>query len=187
MLKRLTIPALAAVLPLLTIGVVVAKEPVKSGIQVDDTIAYIFEPVNVNGEHAGEPHCLVCENGANPVAMVFARELSEPLTRLIAKLDAATTKSREQEMGSFVVFLNDQEAFGEQLKALAKKQSRKQLILSTHEPEPPEGFEVSQEADVTVVLYREFKVMANHAFRKGELSDAAVDKILADVPKILAK
>jgi hypothetical protein len=28
-------------------------------------------------------------------------------------------------------------------------------------------------------------VKANHAFRKGELSEGAVEKIVADVPKIL--
>lgn len=172
---------------LATCCVAAAKEPVKSGLQVDEAIASIFEPLNVTGEHAGEPFCLVCENGANPVAMVFAREMSEPLARLIARLDAATSKNREEDMGSFVVFLSDKKGLEQELKSLAKKQSLKRLVLSIHDPTPPDGFEVSDEADVTVVMYREFKVKANHAFRKGELTDAAADKILADVPKILAE
>ena len=48
-------------------------------------------------------------------------------------------------------------------------------------------FKVSSEADVTVVLYREHKVIANHAFRNGELNDKAIDKILADVPRLVQK
>jgi hypothetical protein len=90
-------------------------------------------------------------------------------------------------MGSFAVFLNDKQDFSAQLEKLAKQQSLKHLVLSIHDPTPPDGFEVSNEADVTVVLYREFKVKANHAFRKGELTAAAAEKILADVPKILAE
>jgi hypothetical protein len=164
-----------------------AAEPVKSGLQAGEAVTSIFEPLNVNGEYAGEQYCLVCENGANPVAMIFAREASEPLVRLIARLDAATAKHRDQDMGSFVVFLSDQEGLSQRLKEIARKQSLKHLVLSIHDPTPPDGFEVSSEADVTVVLYREFKVLANHAFRKGELSDAAAEKILADVPKILAE
>jgi hypothetical protein len=37
------------------------------------------------------------------------------------------------------------------------------------------------------VLYREHEVKANHAFRKGELTAAAAEKILSDLPKILTK
>ena len=41
---------------------------------------------------------------------------------------------------------------------------------------------------MTVVLYTDMKVKANHAFRKGELSDKDVDAIVAEVPgKILPK
>src|SRR4029079_16835979 len=49
--------------------------------------------------------CLVCENGLNPVVMIFAREVSDPLVRLLGKIDAATAKHRESSLGSFVVFL----------------------------------------------------------------------------------
>jgi hypothetical protein len=86
-----------------------AAEPLKSGLQPGEAITTIFEPVNVTGEHAGEPYCLICENGLAPVAMLFARELNEPLLALLAKLDEATAKNRDQYLGSFVVFLSDQE------------------------------------------------------------------------------
>lgn len=36
-----------------------------------------------------------------------------------------------------------------------------------------------------MVLYHKHKVQANHAFRKGELDAKAVERILADLPKIL--
>ena len=165
----------------------VADEPWKSGLQTGEMITAIFEPLNITGEHGGEPHCLVCENGVNPVAMIFAREPSDRLTRLLAKIDAVTVQNKALQMGSFAVFLNDREALKKQLEETAKKHSLQQLVLSTMDPAGPEGFEVAQDADVTVVLYRDFAVQANHAFRAGELTDAAVDRIVADLPKILQK
>jgi hypothetical protein len=44
---------------------------------------------------------------------------------------------------------------------------------------------VSKDADVTVVLYTKRTVKANYAFAKGGLNDKAIDKIVADVSKIV--
>ena len=164
-----------------------AAEPVRSGLQPGERVTTIFEPLNVTGEFAGELHCLVCENGPNPVAMIFAREISEPLTQLIAKLDAATGKHRDQQLGSFVVLLNDQADASGKLQQIAKEKSLTYIVLSIDDPKGPDGFNVAADADVTVVLYQDFDVKANHAFRNGELTEKAADKVVADLPKILAK
>lgn len=184
-MKRYVLALAPAVL--LCSGFLIAAEPVKSGLQAGEKITTIFEPLNVNGEHAGEPHCLVCENGLSPVAMLFAREVNEPLLKLLSQLDDATAKNRKVEMGSFVVFLSDKEGLRQQLTDEAKKRGFKHLVLSIDSPAGPEGFNVAADADLTVVLYREHGVKANHAFRKGELTAAASEKILADLPKILTK
>jgi hypothetical protein len=168
-------------------GISRGAEPCKSGLQPGDKITTIFEPLNVTGEHAGEPYCLICENGLAPVAMLFARELNEPLLKLIGKLDAATEKNRQQQMGSFVVFLSDKAGLPEELAAAAKNAKLKHTVLSIEKPAGPEGFNVSPDAALTVVLYREHDVKANHAFRPGELTDQAAEKVLADLPKILGK
>jgi hypothetical protein len=172
---------------LLLTALAVAAEPVKSGLQPGEKITTIFEPINVTGPHAGEPYCLICENGLSPVVMIFAREASPALFRLLAKIDAATAQHQRDQLGSFAVFLSDKEELRDELAVASKKHGLKHLILSTERPAGPEGFNVSPEADVTVVLYREHEVKANHAFRKGELNDAAADRMLADLPKILPK
>jgi hypothetical protein len=41
--------------------------------------------------------------------MIFAREITGPLTSLVKKIDAATGEHSDARMGSFVVFLNDDE------------------------------------------------------------------------------
>jgi hypothetical protein len=165
---------------------VAAEGALKSGLQPGEKITHIFEPLNVTGEHAGEPYCLICENGLSPVAMIFAREVSEPLLNLLSRLDAATAHHRQEQMGSFVVFLSDEAGLKEKLQRTAKERGLKQIVLAIDAPAGPDGFAVAKDADVTVVLYNEHLVMANHAFRKGELTGAASEKILADLPKILA-
>jgi len=177
----------AAVLACLACSISLAAEPLNSGLQAGEKITNIFEPLNVTGPFAGEPHCLVCENGLNPVAMIFAREVNEPLVKLLAKIDKATEKNRDVELGSFVVFLSEKEGLKEQLERVAKKQGFKQIILSTYDPAGPEDFKVAKDSDVTVVLYREHLVKANHAFRKGELNEQAVEKIVGDLPKIVGE
>jgi hypothetical protein len=175
----------AIVFGLVLAGAALAVEPVKSGHQPGQQVTAIFEPLNVTGEFAGQPHCLVCENGTSPVVMVFAREVSEPLLKLAAQLDAATGRHKEQSLGSFVVVLSEAEGLDERLAESAKKRQLKRIVLAIDKPAGPDGFHVAAEADVTVVLYREFAVKANHAFRKGELNDKAIEKIVADIPKIL--
>src|SRR6516165_8745 len=74
-------------------------EGLKSGPQAGEKVPRPFHPINVTGEHKGEKFCLFCVNGENPVAMVFARENSIELVRLIKKIDACTVKNSAKEMG----------------------------------------------------------------------------------------
>ena len=46
-------------------------------------------------------------------------------------MDQATAKHKDEEMGSFVVFLNEDKALQDQLKGVARDQDLKQLVLST--------------------------------------------------------
>lgn len=164
-----------------------AGNALKSSLQPGEKIPGAFHPLNVTGNYAGDKHCLVCEYGLAPVAMIFAREVDEPLVRLIAKIDAATTQNARQEMGSFVVFLSSEEGLDKKLKDVAAKKALKSIVLSIEHPAGPEDFKVAKKAAVTVVLYTDHTVKANHAFAKGELTDQAIEKIIADIPKIVGK
>lgn len=116
--------------------------------------------------------------------MIFAREVSDSLTSLVKQLDAETAKHSKDKMGSFVVFLSDDEKLSDKLESLTKKEGIKKTILSIDNPAGPPGYNVAKDADITVVLYNKRVVVANHAFKRGGLNDAAITKIMADVPKI---
>lgn len=117
--------------------------------------------------------------------MIFAREVTGPLTSLVKKIDAETAKNKDKKMGSFVVFLSDKEGFDKQLKDLADKEGIKLTVLTLDNVPGPEGYNIAKDADVTVVLYNKSTVEANYAFRKGELNDKSIERIVQDVSKIV--
>lgn len=172
---------------LLSLGLVGAAEPVRSGLQPGEKITAIFEPLNINGAHAGEPYCLICENGLAPVVMIFARERTKPLEQLLLQLEAAVAKHQAQSLGAFVVFLGETEKWRDTAAEVAGALKLNRVILAVDASAGPEGFQIHPEAAVTVVMYREHEVKANHAFRAGELTPEACATILSDLPKILTK
>lgn len=122
------------------------------------------------------------------MAVVFAREITPPLTSLVKKLDEATLQNDACQMGSFVVMLSADEAGMEkQLKELAKTEKLKETALTIFKPRGPAGYDINPDADVTVLLYVGKVVKVSHAFRKGEFQEKDIDRVLGDLPKILPK
>jgi len=185
MSKRRILLAAGLSVVLLT-GFGIADEPLKSGPQSGQTVPGPFHPLNCTGAKAGEKNCLYCENGTNPVAMIFAREVSPGLTQLIKKIDTETAKNKKAHMGSFVVFLSDKEGLDAQLKSLAEKEGLKNIVLSIDNPAGPEKYQIAKDADVTVVLYSDHTVRSNYAYRQGQLNSEAVSQVVGSIPKILA-
>jgi hypothetical protein len=158
----------------------------KSGPQNGEKVPGPFHPLNINGEFAGKKNCLYCSNGTNPVAVVFARELTPEVSKLIKQLDAATVKNSGATMGSYAVFMNDSEKLPGDLKAFAEKAELKKLVLSVDNPSGPKAYEISKEAAVTVLLYKDVTVSSNFAFGKAsDLNEKAIGKIVGDVSKIV--
>jgi hypothetical protein len=119
------------------------------------------------------------------VVCVFARKTSEPLASLVKKIDEKIGENGR--LKSFVVILSrDGEKSAEDLRRLAKDASIKHVPLTMHgDPAEVPDYELSKDADVTVLMWKEQKVKANHAF-KGELTDDNIRAIMADVPKVLS-
>ena len=166
------------------VAVATAGGALKSGPQVGKEVPGPFHPLNVTGEHAGKKACLYCSNGGNPVAVVFAREATPAVAKLLKQLDEATAKNAGKQMGSYAVFCSDKDGLDKALVKIAEEQKLSKLVLSIDNPSGPKSYEISKDAEVTVLLYHDFTVQANHAFRKNELNDAAIAKVVADIAKI---
>jgi len=119
--------------------------------------------------------------------MIFTREINDPLTSLVKKVDAAN-QEQGKKMGSFVVLLSDDEGADKKLKGLAEKEKLDKTILTTFaKQDGPEGYSINKDADVTVIMYVGKKVKSNHAYKKGEFKADTVETVLKDLPKILDK
>lgn len=166
-------------------GVAFAAE-LKSGPQTGDKIPGPFHPLNVNGESAGKKACLVCKHGDSPVVAIFARSAEcEGTAKLIKKIDDATAANTKCEMGSFAIFLTDDDKTEGKLKTLVEKNSIKNLTLAVDNPQGPAKYNISKDADITVVMYTDRAVKANYAFKKGEIKDSDIEAIVKDVAKIV--
>ena len=163
-------------------GVVVAAD-FKSGPQTGDTVPGPFNVLNVTGPDAGESNCQFCKNGNNPVVMIFSRTTdSAALTKLIKEVDGKVGKEK---LGSFVVYLTaDDKKTEKAVKELAEKEAIKKVVLTLDSPTGPEAYKVAKDAEITVVLYKSRKVVANYTFEKGKMTEKDVEKVLADLPKI---
>ncbi|OAI49980.1 hypothetical protein AYO44_05990 [Planctomycetaceae bacterium SCGC AG-212-F19] len=117
--------------------------------------------------------------------MVFARKISGPLTGLVKQLDEATAKYKKAKLGTFVVFLSDDAGTAEKVIALAEQQKVEHTSLAIAEGEGPEGYHVSADAEVTVVLYTGRVAKANYAFKEGKMTAEDVKRIVGDIAKIV--
>ena len=48
----------------------------------------------------------------------------------------------------------------------------------------PAQYNISKDADITVVLYKERVVKANHSFAKGKLTDKDIETVSAEIAKL---
>src|ERR1700730_1270701 len=102
-------------------------EKLKSGPQPGEYVPAPFHFLNVNGSHAGSPHCLVCDYGLKPVVAVFAREVptdedkSKALLGLLAKLDEVIGQKQKAELCGFAVFLSKDYSDETTRKSLVKR------------------------------------------------------------------
>ena len=115
---------------------------------------------------------------------VFARKTSEPLASLVKQIDSRI--GEEKQLKGFVVLLSrDGEKAAGDLKKLASTAGIKNVPLTVNgDPAEVPDYEISKDADVTVVMWSGHKVKAAHGF-KGELTEENIRAILADVPKVL--
>lgn len=169
----------------LTMAMVLAADPCVSGIPVGgEPGPYSF--LVATGAERGKDKCYFCDQdkGAKPTAVVFARGLTPPLGKLLAKFDAEIPARKGSGFNAWMTQLADV-ADLDALAKWAQGQGLKALPVGAFEDaDGPPKYKVSRDADVTVLLFVNKKVVANFAFRAGELTDARVAEVAAALPKL---
>jgi hypothetical protein len=182
------ISALSFVLFVTFVVPVRADEPCVSGISVGGKPGpYTFHVAT--GPQRGQLTCYVCETAERPAVIVFARQMSEPLARLVKGLDKALEDHKGKELRAWVTLLSDdQTSLDPKVVKWADKHAVRRVPLGVFEDVVgPPAYKLAGDADVTVLLYVKQKVVSNFAFRGGELTEARADLVLKELPKIVGK
>ena len=184
--------AILGIVAAMAASMAVAEE-LKSGLQPGDSVgAFTVEKVAGNPSdnvEVGKNLCYRCMLGSKPVVMVFARKPDKALASLIKELDAKLPKHQDKKLSSFVNIIGSKDA--DALKASAKEFGEKQkpehiaIVVPDESENGPKEFGISPDAEVTVIIYREGKVAANHAFAPGKLDAKGIASVIADTATIL--
>jgi hypothetical protein len=137
------------------------------------------------GPQRGQSFCFICDTGERPAAVVFARRLSEPLGKLLLKFDEAAAQSKDA-LRSWMTVLGEKTVGLDDLAKWSKEIGLKSVPVGVFDdPDGPPSYQLSADAEVTVLLFVNKKVVANFAFRAGEMNDAAVVKVIEVLPKVI--
>lgn len=160
-------------------SVVVGAEPCVSGLQIGQRPGpYSF--LVATGPERGQPTCYVCETAEKPAVIVFARSVSDPLAKLMVACDEAVATRPKDAMRGWLTVLGEKTIGLNDLAKWATKAGLKSVPVGVFDdPIGPPSYKLSNEADMTVIVFVNRKVTANFAFRKGELDDAGI-KLVAD-------
>jgi hypothetical protein len=96
------------------------------------------------------------------------------LTSLVKNID----KQLEGRQGIYVIFCNDDPSQTKQLQGWIAGAQLKHVVICKMGAGGPKAYQVSGEADLTVVRYGGNQVSANIALRKGELNEGKAKEIL---------
>jgi hypothetical protein len=183
----------------LTVSAHAADEPaVKSGPEVGKEMPGPFHPYNVTGKRAGDFHDLVSTHGLDPVVLVFVRgtDSGEALKKLLIGLDEAAQKSTKTRLAVAAIFLGedlkDVVTNDDQRKKLAEKVALiktdaklNEVVLCLDSADGPKAYALNPDAEVTVLVGNQLKVVGNYAFPKGGLKNEHADAIVAAVKEKL--
>ena len=118
---------------------------------------------------------------------MFARKIDGDLTSLVKQVNEQVGKYGDKKLSSFVVFLTDD---SDELRPKVEKWAEKEKIdnvpLTIAEiPAGPPEYKIDKDAELTVMLWKNQKVVVNHAFKAGGLKKEQIAAIVKDIPKIL--
>jgi hypothetical protein len=183
--------ALCAAATVALVGTARAAE-LKSGLQAGEGIgAFQVEKCGGaadDGVEAGKKLCYRCKLGARPMVMVFTRKTDEKLAKLVEQLDKTVQANSDAKLAAFVnVISDDVDKAKTAVKDFEKKHKSGSvaLVVPLDQPNGPDNYKLSKDADVTVIIAKEGKVSANHALKADGLNEEAIKKIVADAKKLV--
>jgi hypothetical protein len=114
--------------------------------------------------------------------------MSEPLAKLLASCDEAVAVRPKDAMRAWMTVLGEKTIALDELGRWATKAGLKSLPVGVFDdPVGPPSYKLAEDADVTVVLFENRKVVANLAFRKSDLDEVALKEVVEQLARLGGK
>jgi len=159
-------PVLALIVPVLALALAALADEVASGIPEGGAVPP-FKVRAITGDEAGQTLCYICKNQGAPEAIVFARSDNDGTTALIQDLNEYATANAEKGARAFVVLFGDTDTVDAWAKRLAEDDGVTIPICALDADSADataEHYALNQDVPTTVLVARDNKVRANHAF-----------------------
>lgn len=166
------------------------EKAIQSGLRPGDR-TFPFHVQDVTGPQKGQTLCYACAFGKNSVINVQARRIDDELLAVLKQLDgmvAPADKIKANSRHAFLVYLTDDpDAAAKELEHVAQKLQLKNIPLTIYdELSGPKPYKLSDEAEVTVMMWEDAKVTINHAFATGGMDKNDVKVVLQSAMKHLS-
>ncbi len=149
-----------------------AENTLRSGLAVGKEVPSFFVRA-VTGPQMNRSVCFVCRNGDRPVMMVVMRQIEAGTAALLKAIDEQVDGRRADGLRAFGVLLSDDPAKTSPLLQTVSFDGRLSIPLGVG-PEvlaDREILAIDPAASVTIVAYRDRKVVWTAALRTSELRD----------------
>jgi len=139
------------------------------------------------GPKRGTSHCYVCETGADPAVIVLARQNSQTLGAFLRQLDQTVDAKQKEKLHAWVTFVGMPQPEKEPVLLEWSKTLGLRLVpLGIFEdPVGPPGYRLHKDAEVTILLVKQNKVVRNFAYRPAAFTAAEVKKVMDTVPGLI--
>src|SRR5262249_40557128 len=110
-----------------------ASDPCRSGLQPGQRPGP-YAAVISTGPERGQSYCYICETSERPAVVIFARDLSDSLAKLVQQVDEAVAGNQKGELRAWVTFLHaDQLGLDPKLVAWSQKHGIRRVPLGIFE------------------------------------------------------
>ena len=161
---------------------------IDSGLQTGEQ-AVSFDVKDCTGPAAGKTLCYFCRYGHRPVVAIFVNELSPQVESLIKAVDRAAEAHRSQRVAALVVYLGDDTPEVEdQLRALSRAAELRHTPLTLvreSKAQLREKYQLSKEAAVTMLMWRELRVRDRIAFDTAKIPADVIESLNQRVKSLL--
>ncbi len=148
------------------------EKPFRSGPEAGKEVPSFFVRA-VTGPQANRSVCFVCRNGDRPVVMIVLRRLDSGTSQLLKSVDEVVDRRRADGLRAFAVMLSDEPSqVSPHLQTISFDEKLSlPLGVGSETLADREILAVDQSASITLVGYRDRKVIWTEALRSADLRD----------------